>query len=853
MKGKESNKQGRIKPKVVAGFLLVFIIAITALGITYKGFVELTQMRQTLSDPNQKLIKLNSILTDIYEAESNIRTYTLTQNETYLSLYLNFMTNINGKVDSLLIITQSDTIQANKFLFIQELLSRKQQVLNELVALKQTDHTSQFYLRALEKVERIEVDSVKESSVITNVTTTKTSRRDSIISKRADQSSPSGLSRFFRWLAGKQAPDSTITKLIVEVETKTDTLNRAIMSPTDSLLSEVVQILKEIQQQQEISLVNISTKELELLKSDKDIMDQIRTVVSLLEREEVLNSYKMAEEVRKAVSRSTVQLLSLAGTAFLMIIIFTWLIFRDVSKANFYRNQLINAKQYAERLLKVKEEFMSNMNHEIRTPLSAIVGFARQLSKSETSPQNKIYIEALASSSQHLLQIVNDILDLSKIEGGYLKFELLPFNPNAVAAEVLNTFAIRMHEKGLESAIVNNSATLLVLGDPFRLKQIILNLIGNAVKFTAQGSISIRITSTSLNESNVQMVFEVADTGIGIPTDKLATIFDQFSQVDTSTTRMYGGTGLGLTIVKKLVELQGGTIEVFSKPDFGTTFTVSIPYQICSPEMAVSHQKEETALPKLPHEISIVVVDDDPISQILVTEMLKTLGVKPFVFGNPLQALEHIAVNPPSIVLTDIQMPGFSGIDLVKSINQMPMSSHPPVIALTANSTSDRIDYYKKAGFYNALSKPFNEFDLFNVLAPITGSEKIQNLSPLTNRNNGYDISEIRRFAGDDNQAVREILQSFIDNSKANVKYLLLFVAQKNWKGVGEVAHKMKSAFRQLQVNDLANTIAQLEQLNPNVDSAKIIKDLVDKICLEVEQVQALLRNDIEKIKQESR
>jgi signal transduction histidine kinase/CheY-like chemotaxis protein len=763
------------------------------------------------------------------------------------------MTNINGKVDSLLIITQSDTIQANKFLFIQELLSRKQQVLNELVALKQTDHTSQFYLRALEKVERIEVDSVKESSVITNVTTTKTSRRDSIISKRADQSSPSGLSRFFRWLAGKQAPDSTITKLIVEVETKTDTLNRAIMSPTDSLLSEVVQILKEIQQQQEISLVNISTKELELLKSDKDIMDQIRTVVSLLEREEVLNSYKMAEEVRKAVSRSTVQLLSLAGTAFLMIIIFTWLIFRDVSKANFYRNQLINAKQYAERLLKVKEEFMSNMNHEIRTPLSAIVGFARQLSKSETSPQNKIYIEALASSSQHLLQIVNDILDLSKIEGGYLKFELLPFNPNAVAAEVLNTFAIRMHEKGLESAIVNNSATLLVLGDPFRLKQIILNLIGNAVKFTAQGSISIRITSTSLNESNVQMVFEVADTGIGIPTDKLATIFDQFSQVDTSTTRMYGGTGLGLTIVKKLVELQGGTIEVFSKPDFGTTFTVSIPYQICSPEMAVSHQKEETALPKLPHEISIVVVDDDPISQILVTEMLKTLGVKPFVFGNPLQALEHIAVNPPSIVLTDIQMPGFSGIDLVKSINQMPMSSHPPVIALTANSTSDRIDYYKKAGFYNALSKPFNEFDLFNVLAPITGSEKIQNLSPLTNRNNGYDISEIRRFAGDDNQAVREILQSFIDNSKANVKYLLLFVAQKNWKGVGEVAHKMKSAFRQLQVNDLANTIAQLEQLNPNVDSAKIIKDLVDKICLEVEQVQALLRNDIEKIKQESR
>lgn len=850
MKSREKLRKEWIKPKVIIGFLLVLSIATAALLVTYKGFVDLTQTRQSLSEPSKKLISLNSVLTDIYEAESNIRTYTLTQNESYLSLYLSFMGAINDKVDSLLTMVGDYPVQAEKIRFIQDLLTRKQRVLNELVALKRNDQTSRFYTKALEQVGNIELDSLKEASVITSVTTTKTSRRDSVISKSPNEDTQSGFSRFFKWFSRREPSDSVISKLIVEVETQIDTLSRSVISPSDSLLNEVVRILTEIQTQQEMSLFNISTKELEILRSDKEIMDQVRTVVSLLEREELMNSIQLAEDVEQTVRRSTLMLLAMGGVAFLMVIFFTWLIFRDVTKANFYRNKLLIAKQLAEKLLMVKEEFLANMNHEIRTPLSAIVGLSKQLQKSKLDSRQDFIVQSLNKSSQHLLDIVNDILDLTKIEGGFLRFESIPFNPAVVTKEVADTLMVKAQEKGIDLVVEHTKGLgLWVKGDPFRLKQILLNLIGNAVKFTHKGNVSIIFSSEEIQEK-IRCTFKVVDTGIGIPRENLDAIFDQFSQVDTSTTRLYGGTGLGLTIVKKLVELQGGSIIVESETGQGTTFTVFIEYPLAKPQIVLTEDEEESELPKLPSNLSLIVVDDDPISQLLVSEMLKSLGVKPTVYGNPIDALKAIEQAQPAIVLTDIQMPQMSGIDLVKRVMEMHLDRAPYIIALTANSTANRKKFFSDAGFHSALTKPFNEFDLYNIIAPILGKESIKSSSlPTADRVEGYDISEIKRFAGDDNESTCEILQSFIDNSKANVRYLQMFVEQRNWKGLGEVVHKMKSAFRQLKVEGIASTLEELERIDPETSDSERINSYMNEICNEVERVQTLLAKDIDRLK----
>lgn len=848
MSKKHKAKQGKIKPKVLLGYLIILGIALAALAVTYKGFIDLTNTRQSISEPSRKLIKLNSIITDIYEAESNIRTYTLTQNESYLSLYLGFMKNINTKVDSLLALAESDPVQSEKIRFIQELLSKKRRVLRELIALKKTDQTSRFYAKALEEVENINLDSVKESAVITSVTTTTKSHRDSIINIETESSTQGVFSKLLRWFSRKESADSTITKLIVEIETQIDTLRKSVMSPSDSLMSEVVRILTEIQEQQEMAMYNIGEKELELLKSDKQIMDQIRTVLSLLEREELMNSYSMAEEVKKTVKESTYMLLGLGGIALIMSILFIWTIFRDLSRASYYRNQLVEAKQYAEKLLHVKEDFLANMNHEIRTPLSSIIGLTKKLGNNTLDKEREQQVvESLSSSSQHLLQIVNDILDLSKIEGEYLKFEKISFIPQKIIAETFNALSLQAHDKGLSYSMnANNLAKTPIIGDPLRLKQIMYNLLSNALKFTSSGGVNLSLNAEMHNDENLAINAIVSDTGIGIPEDKLDAVFDQFSQVDSSTSRLFGGTGLGLTIVKKLIELQDGTISVSSKVGEGSAFSVKLTYPIATEEQI---EKANTMhRPVLPSCTNILVAEDDPIGQLLIREMLKTLGVNPTIVGDPNEALKLAKANRYEVVITDIQMPGLSGFDLSKTIHSS-IASPPPTIAITANSNIGQQREYAEASFAAYLVKPFDEIELYNTIAPLIGEEKItdstQRIKPAQNN---YDISDIRRFANDDDESTCIILQSFIDNSELNLRNLKSCVEKSDWNGVGELAHKMKSAFRQLNVFTIALELEGLENLKGET-TPKCLKEPLVAIEQEVIRVSALLTNDIDKLR----
>ncbi|MDD2278047.1 MAG: ATP-binding protein [Bacteroidales bacterium] len=847
MNKKQKNKQGKIKPKVLFGYLIILSITLAALAVTYKGFIDLTKTRQSISEPSQKLIKLNSIITDIYEAESNIRTYTLTQNESYLSIYLGFMKNINTKVDSLLTLADNNPVQSEKIRFIQELLNRKRRVLRELIALKKTDQSSRFYAKALEEVENINLDGVKESAVITSVTTTTKSRRDSIINVDNEASTQGVFSKLLRWFSKKEPTDSTITKLIVEVETQIDTLRKSMMSPSDSLMNEVVRILAEIQDQQEMAMYNIGEKELELLKSDKEIMDQIRTVLSLLEREELMNSYNMAEEVKKTVKESTYMLLGLGSFALIMSILFIWTIFRDLSRANYYRNQLFEAKQYAEKLLHVKEEFLANMNHEIRTPLTAIIGLSKKLSNSQLDEEQKHEVELMNSSSQHLLQIVNDILDLSKIEGEYLKFEKVAFIPEKIIAEAFNTLRVKAHEKGLNYSMnANNLAKTSIVGDPLRLKQIMYNLLSNAIKFTHMGGVNLSLNAEMQDEHNLDIEVIVSDTGIGIPKDMLDTIFEQFSQIDSSTSRLFGGTGLGLTIVKKLIELQKGTITVTSKIDEGSTFSIKISYPIATEEHIKS--LETLHKPTLPSNIDILVAEDDPIGQLLIREMLKTLGVSPTIVGDPNEALRLAKTNSYAIVITDIQMPGLSGFDLSKAI-QGSIPNPPPTLAITANSNIEQQSEYAEAGFAAYLVKPFDEIELYNAIATLIGEEKLIDSTPRVSSLQGdYDISDILRFANDDDESTCIILQSFIDNSELNLKNLKNSVEKADWKEVSELAHKMKSAFRQLKVFTIALEVEGLENLDINTTAQSLEKSLA-AIEQEVKRVNTLITSDINRLK----
>lgn len=847
MSKKTVVKQGKIKPKIVLGYLIFLGITLAALFVTYKGFVDLTHTRQTISEPSQKLIKLNSIVTDIYEAESSIRTYTLTHNERYLSMYLGLMKNINSRVDSLLILAQHDPVQIEKIRFTQELLNKKRKVLRELIELKKTDQSSQFYAKALEEVESIDLDSIQESSVIRSVTTTTRQRRDSVIKVANEGASANVFSRFFRWISGKESSDTSLNRLLVEIETQIDTLKTSVVSPSDSLVHEIIRILTQIKEQQETAMLNISEKELELLKSDKEIMDQLRTVLSLLEREELMNSYRMAEEVKQTVQKSTLVLLALGGFALFMAILFTWIIFRDLTRANYYRAQLLEAKQYAEKLLRVKEEFLANMNHEIRTPLSAIIGLSKRLDKESLHPDQERMVALINSSSEHLLQIVNDILDLSKIEGEYLKLETIPFIPNKVVSEAFDTLMVKAQEKGLSYNLnVNNLGKTPVVGDPFRLKQVVYNLLSNAIKFTLQGGINLSLNAHAPDDQNLTLDIRVSDTGIGISADKLDTIFEQFSQVDSGTSRQFGGTGLGLNIAKRLVELYKGTIQVSSILGQGSTFSVQLTLPIVDDEMI--GELETSLTPRLPSHISILVVEDDPVGQLLIGEMLKTLGVHPTIAGDPLKALEMVQQNSYAVIITDIQMPGLSGFELSKNITSS-VSNPPPVVAITANSQIAQQAAYAQSGLAGHLIKPFSELELYNAIAPLIGQTGVPIAEPLEGLSQeDYSIADIRRFANNDDESIRTILTAFRENFDENLLALKHSLENGDWNRVNALAHKMKSSFRQLKMYQAANSLEELEnQVEPLIDQEKV--DILNLIEGEVARAKSLLTEDLERLK----
>ena len=836
-----------IKPKVLAGFAIILAFAIASIYITYNGFVELLQTKQSLSHPNKKLVTLNSALADIYEAESNIRAYNLSQNEDYLNYYFSFLLKVNDKVDTLLYLTKDNTSQKAKIKTIKQLLERKEKVLDEFIEIKKKDRSSIFYDRAVEEIARVQLNSSARKPVVAKTTTTTTSKRDTVFERTPIQK-PSFFGKIKSWISGKEKVDTSYTD--IRVETRVDTLVRAGYV-SDSVMGNVLGILNQIRMEQESARDLASTKELELLKSDKGLMDQIRVIVSLLEREELSQSYKRANNAEEVVHKSTIIVLALGGAALIMLLLFVAVIFRDITKGNYYRNELYEAKKYAEKLLKVKEQFLANMSHEIRTPLSSIIGLSRQIERTELDAKQTDYIKLLSSSSNHLLNVINDILDFSKIEAGQMRIESLPFKLSEVLQESLNSMGERANEKGIKLEIVEETnENITIWGDPFRLKQILLNLLSNAIKFTDKGSVSILSSYNDIGDGFVKVTVTVKDTGIGISAEQQSLIFEEFTQADPSTTRRFGGTGLGLTIVKKLTELQGGEVTIESQIDVGTSISIAIPYRLKGEQ--VENQGVPKKQPQLSKDTRVLIVDDDDVNRIISEELFKNIGIEADSTGDPALVMEHISRNEYHFILTDIHMPGISGYDVAEKIKSAGLSI--PVIAITANSTIDDPNHFIERGFSGYLIKPYSEEDVLKVIEPFVSIEHHEISTIAESKENedlGYDLTDIFRFSGGDKQSARLILSTFLDNTDKNLLELNSYVQAKDLKNASAIAHKMKSAFKQFKVYNIAGLLYKIEKTEDRKENHHSIKELAEELNIQIKPILKSLKKELIKLEDE--
>ncbi|WP_051313162.1 ATP-binding protein [Sporocytophaga myxococcoides] len=496
----------------------------------------------------------------------------------------------------------------------------------------------------------------------------------------------------------------------------------------------------------------------------------------------------------------------------------------------------------AEQAKKREEQFLANMSHEIRTPMNAIIGMTNLILNTPLAPKQESYLKAIRQSSDNLMVIINEILDFSKINAGKIEFEKINFNLSDIFYGLYNTFKIKTDEKEIKlTPIIDESLPDTIIGDPGKLNQVLVNLVGNSVKFTEKGSIDMYCRLIEQKGNDLLIEFSVQDTGIGIPQNKLATIFEDFAQAARDTSRKFGGTGLGLSISKKIVELQGGSITVESKLGEGTTFSFRIWYKAGTEKVERNEKPIQTRVQEL-HGIKILLVEDNEFNQVVAVDTLKSLikNLTIDVASNGKVAIEMLKDKSKhyDIILMDVQMPEMNGYETTKYIrkNSALGYSDVPVIAMTASATKPEIDSCFDSGMTDFISKPFDADILLIKISTLINKEKVIELTKDNKEVSGSlmsegmaDLSFLRGMTSNNKDQMLKYINMFLDSVPGDWQKLKEKAAENNWKEVGLIAHALKPRVKYMGIKVGSDIVQQIEHQSVEQIDLEIMQELIAK------------------------
>ena len=497
----------------------------------------------------------------------------------------------------------------------------------------------------------------------------------------------------------------------------------------------------------------------------------------------------------------------------------------------------------AENAVKAKQQFLSNMSHEIRTPMNAIIGFTKVVLKTELSSKQKEYLDAIKMSGDALIVLINDILDLAKVDSGKMTFEKTPFKMKTSVFSMLHLFETKIQEKNLKLVKeYDNKIPAVLLGDSVRLHQIILNLVSNAIKFTSKGNITVSVNLIHEDDDKAIIEFAITDDGIGVAENKIGKIFENFQQASSGTSRLYGGTGLGLAIVKQLIEQQGGTIRVKSTIDIGSTFSFTLSFQKTSSDAELGN--EDVELDTKLKNIKVLVVEDIPLNQLLMKTLLDDFGFIWDIAENGKVAIEKLKADVYDIILMDLQMPEMNGFEATEYIRNT-MNSKVPIIALTADVTTVDLAKCKVVGMNDYIAKPVDEKILYRKIIGLLKKPKLAKLKEtlkeeevtIAKKIKYIDLVYLNERTKSNPTLMMEMISLYLEQTPPLIHTIKQSLAEKNWTLLGAAAHKMIPSFAimgmSVDFENMAKKIQDFAIVEQKTDGIGTLVLELEKICLQ--------------------
>ena len=817
---KKEAKYTRLK--VITGYLLLIIVVAVTTILIYQQLNKLL-VNDGEGKYQRKINLIGNTIANLYEAESISNALMQTGKGNLFTYYVSIQEKTERSIDTLQSLSNKQS-QILKLDSISILLAEKVERLQEIIYTKQNFVPENFYQKAIE-----------------NIVTEGKSDDDTIqVIPRFKSVWDTTYVKYEKKKRRRHIEYDSVKNIVKRYVIEYDTIRRdemTMMSNQDS----VVQILKNtwenVKKENESVKSTINQKEKRLIEQSNEISNKLKRILKEYEKEEYISiAYKRSVK-EKTMHRMVSIFTIMSAITLVIIILFVYFILKDIEKDMKNRQELERANEYSRQLLASREKLIQTVTHDIKSPLSSVMGYIELLEHSVINERQRYFLQNMNGSAKHILQLVINLLDWSKLENRKMLVEQVNFNPAQLIEEIIDTFIPETDKKKLkvEREIDNSLNSTEYKGDALKIRQIITNILSNAVKYTLEGTITIKAYKSTTGN---KLCLKIKDTGSGMSKEDQKRIFEEFTRLQSHAN--IEGTGLGLTITVKLIHLLKGELKLDSNIGEGSCFTIKIPLLESKIPMEGNLQRKEEKTYKRGEDIRILIVDDDELQLALTSQIMENYSITYQSTTNPRKVIELLQQEHYDLLITDIQMPGIDGIGLVKAIRNNTVDSIKdiPVVALSAAADKTYQEYIE-AGFTDFMPKVFKPEEMLDMIEKtlhisVIMKDRKQQIK-IEQINKEYSLKNIMMFTDNDNKALRDILKSFIDNTRKHVIFLKEYVQQENLQDITKLTHKMLPIFRQLETTEIVMILEKLEHPEQQDIAGNRMLDMTNEVIRQIE------------------